>query len=275
MSFSTPRAMPDLAEHFPSSLRRVSQWLKFAGESVPVVVMRPIDPVAASAPALLWFHGRTVSKELDSGRYLRLVRAGVACVAVDLPGHGERLNRTMQEGERTLEIVEQAAAEIDRVLADVAALGGIDMQRIAIGGMSAGGMVAMVRGCSAHPFTAMLLESTTGDWNSQRGRPMFRSELVDRLNPIDHLDGWREIPVLALHSERDEWVPIDGQRRFIDALRARAKDPELIQLHAYPETGAPHEHMGFGRVAADAKDRGTRFLVGEKSPPGKESPPGH
>jgi hypothetical protein len=33
-----------------------------------------------------------------------------------------------------------------------------------------------------------------------------------------------------------------------------------VQLHAYGASGAPHEHAGFGRFAADAKDRGTAFL---------------
>ncbi len=235
--------------------------MRLAGGTVPVVVMRPIAPRDANAPALLWFHGRTVTKELDAGRYLRLVRAGVACVAVDLPGHGERLDRAMHEGARTLEVVEHAASEVDRIVADVGALGGIDTRRIVIGGMSAGGMVAMVRGCSPHSFVGMLLEATTGDWTGQRGRPMFRPELVDRMNPIDHLAAWREIPVLALHSERDEWVAIDGQRRFVDALRTRATHPAAIELHAYSETGAPHEHMGFGRMAADAKDRATAFVT--------------
>jgi len=33
-------------------------------------------------------HGRTANKELDPGRYLRLIRAGIAVCAIDLPGHG-------------------------------------------------------------------------------------------------------------------------------------------------------------------------------------------
>jgi hypothetical protein len=32
-------------------------------------------------------------------------------------------------------------------------------------------------------------------------------------------------------------------------------------MHEYGETGAPHEHSGFGRFAPDAKDRQTEFLV--------------
>jgi hypothetical protein len=32
-------------------------------------------------------------------------------------------------------------------------------------------------------------------------------------------------------------------------------------MHIYEATGAPNEHAGFGRLAADAKDRFTAFLV--------------
>ncbi len=262
--------MVDLSGQFAASLKRASRWVKLVDGRVPALVIRPIEAGDQAVPFLLWFHGRTVTKELDSGRYLRLMRAGVGCVAIDLPGHGERLDPALQDGARTLEMVLAAASEIDAILGEVGALGGFDTARVVIGGMSAGGMVAMVRGCRAHSFSGMLLEATTGDWRGQRARPMYREEFVAAHNPIDHLDHWREIPVLALHAAEDEWVALDGQRRFIDALKARADHPERIALHAYDHTGAPHEHMGFGKMAADAKERGTAFVcgcLGVRAPP--------
>ncbi|MSQ89940.1 MAG: alpha/beta fold hydrolase [Phycisphaerales bacterium] len=252
--------MPSPSDGFPSQLMRASHWRRLVDGTVPVVIMRPVERRDEALPFLLWFHGRTVTKELDPGRYLRLIRSGIACVAVDLPGHGERLDLAMHDGAQTLRVVTQAAAEIDQMMRDLEALGGFDITRAVIGGMSAGGMTAMVRGCSAHPFCGMLLESTTGDWESQRQRAMYQQELVDAFNPITHLNAWRDIPLLAIHSELDGWVPIEGQRRFLDALRGRSSSPERIEMHAYTETGAPHEHMGFGRMASDAKDRGTAFV---------------
>ncbi len=257
---SSQQGASPLSLIFPSTLRRASQWLRLVNGSVPVVVMRPENRTAEPLPFLLWFHGRTVTKEIDSGRYLRLIRAGIGCVAVDLPGHGERLDLAMHDGARTLDVVQQAAAEVDAILRDLEQFG-FDMRRAVIGGMSAGGMAAILRGCSAHSFCGMLLEATTGDWEGQRSRPMYQADVVERLNPIAHLSQWRDIPLLALHCELDEWVAIDGQRKFVDAVRAKSSQPEKIELHAFPTTGAPYEHMGFGRMAGDAKQRGTEFVA--------------
>jgi dienelactone hydrolase len=254
--------MVDLRDSFPHSLRRHARWMRLAG--APCVVMHPdVDEGATAAaemrPWVLWFHGRTVNKELDPGRYLRWLRAGIACVAVDLPGHGERGDAPLQAPARVLDVVRRAESEIDAIVGAVRALDGFDPDRIGIGGMSAGGMVSMVRLCRPHAFVGALLESTTGDWSARVAGANWPMDLVRALNPIDHLAQWREVPVLAIHSELDEWVPIDGQRRFLDALRARAAHPARIELLAFPHTGAPHEHSGFGRMGAVAKDAGTAF----------------
>ncbi len=254
--------MVDLGRSFPESLRRHSRWMPFAG--APCVVMHPdFDRDAPSAlhtrPWVLWMHGRTVHKELDPGRYARWLRAGIACVAVDLPAHGERMIEAQQAASCTLDIEQQAAREVDGIVSAVRALDGFDPDRVGIGGMSAGGMAALLRLCRPHSFMGVLVESTTGDWSARVASTPWSAEVIDALNPATHLDEWIDLPVLAIHSERDEWVPISGQRSFLDALRARSERPERIALLAYPETGAPFEHSGFGRLGSHAKDAGTAF----------------
>ncbi len=55
------------------------------------------------------------------------------------------------------------------------------------------------------------------------------------------------------------------QRRFVEALRghyvSRGADPALIEFVTWPSTGAPDEHVGFGRVSNDAKNMQTAFLA--------------
>jgi hypothetical protein len=84
---------------------------------------------------------------------------------------------------------------------------------------------------------------------------------LERINVVDHLDDWREIPLLAVHNRLDEWIRVEGQQTFVSALRDHYEDPSLVEFHVYEEpTGAPYEHAGFGRFAADAKSRQVAFL---------------
>ncbi len=247
----------------PQSLQAISETIRL-GPDVPCLVVRPaVEPLGGDAtgvPFLLWMHGRTAFKELDPGRYLRLARAGIGSCAIDLPGHGERGSEDGMRAESVLDNIDRAAGELDDV---VEALGGrgFDLGRMAIGGMSMGGMVAMVRLCRPHRFRAAVLEASSGNWRVQHQRQFFDHEAVARLDPIRHLDGWREIPVLAVHSRGDEWVDFDGQSAFLDELRRRAEHPERIEMMAFDETGAPHEHLGFAARTNEVKLREVEFLT--------------
>ena len=70
--------MPDLDARLPSSLQALSETRRL-GADVPSLVVRPEGtPLGGDRiPFLLWMHGRTATKELDPGRYLRLARAGI------------------------------------------------------------------------------------------------------------------------------------------------------------------------------------------------------
>ena len=258
--------MPQPFDQLPQSVLALARHERLAGGRVPALLVHPHWDRAAGralrpAPVLVWMHGRTVAKELDPGRYLRLARAGIASCALDLPGHGERLDRTLQEPERTLEVVAQMADELDAVVADLDASGDHDGCRRALGGMSAGGMAALVRLTRPHRFDAAAVECTSGSWRWLRHRAMFDPVRVAAMDPFEHLGGWRPIPLLALHNAGDEWIAVDSQREFVDAVRARTPDPGTVLLHVYGPTGAPNEHAGFGRMASDAKERMTAFLA--------------
>lgn len=255
--------MPDLTEQLPSSLRAAARWQRLDNADVPTMLVHPGWESGRQVPVVLWMHGRTVTKEIDPGRYLRWMRAGFGACAIDLPGHGERFDADLQKPQNTLRIVEQMASEIDDVLAALASLGVFDVSRPAIGGMSAGGMATLLRLCSEHPFCCASVEATTGSWEHQREREMFQNvpaERIEAQSPIRNLKSWREIPFQAIHARHDEWVAYEGQQAFIHALQQRYYDPSLIELHTYDRTGAPFEHAGFGRVSADAKDRQLAFF---------------
>lgn len=256
--------MPAPAREMPSTLAAAARWERLGEASVPAMLVHPDWTESEPRPTLLWMHGRTAHKEIDPGRFLRLLRAGFAACAVDLPGHGERFEAALQNPEHTLDVIRTMIDEIDGIIAALADHGVFDMDRIAIGGMSAGGMASLARLARPHRFTAACVEAASGSWEHQRHREMFRGRRTAEIaadNPLTNLDAWREIPVQAIHARADEWVAFDGQAAFIDALRARYENPGLVDFVVYDRTGAPYEHAGFGTMASDAKNRQRDFLA--------------
>jgi predicted esterase len=243
----------------PSRLQECAVETDIAG--VPCLLVRKDE---TPRPFLFWMHGRTADKELDPGRYLRCVRRGINVCAVDLPGHGSRFDAQLQERDRLLDVILQMASEIDSVLDGVSQFGGFDLRRMAIGGMSAGGMIAITRMLQPHKFSAAILESTGGAWEHLLSTPFCEyvdKDAFEKVNPMNHLDGWRDIPIIAFHSRQDAWVPFKAESDFIEAIRMQSSNPEEIELVAFDHTGAPDEHIGFGRESTFVKEVQVDFLA--------------
>ena len=246
-------------DSLPSRLREVSTELVLG--DVPCLLVRGSEE---PRPFLFWMHGRTADKELDPGRYLRYVRKGIHVCAVDLPGYGARCNAEMQDSSQALELILQMAGEIDGVLQRLGQIGGFDLNKAVLGGMSAGGMAAIQRLRVAHPFKAAVLEATTGDYEPMRKMPLclgLSEEAFHAINPIQHLAKWRDIPIIAFHSRHDEWIPFSGQESFIHALQKKAAIPKQIEFVTFDRTGAPYEHVGFGRESAFVKELQVEFVL--------------
>jgi len=249
-------------ESLPIRLKAVSVVTSLA--DVPTLLVRKDD---LPRPFILWMHGRTADKFLDPGRYLRYVRRGINVCAVDLPGHGDRFKSELQASESALDLVLQMADELDQIIDELSQLKEFDMNRAAIGGMSAGGIAAIMRLLRPHPFKTVILEATMGSWGSwrsQRNHPMFSTlshERFDELNPINNLQNWKEIPILAFHSRHDELVPFTAQSTFIEAIRNQYEKPDLVEFVTFDHTGAPHEHLGFGRQSAFVKEVQVEFVA--------------
>ena len=184
-------------------------------------------------------------------------------ITIDLPGHGEREDPERQTPEAVLDVVLQASEELDAVCDEAARQLDADPTRIAIGGMSAGGMAAIHRATPPHAYAALTLEATSGAWShlpmATNSSPDLRSR-VETADPIRNLAGWRPIPVLSVHARYDTWIPQTEQWKFLDAIESLG-DPALIHRVRYDRTGADAEHAGFGRYSADAKEQQCRFLT--------------
>ena len=251
--------MPDLGQ-LPSAVRERATLTTLG--PAPALVVLP-ESSSTPPPVLLWLHGRQANKEIDPGRALRLLRAGIGFIGVDLPGHGERTVASYQTVEGTLQTIPEMSQELDDVHAAMVTDLPVNPEQIAIGGMSAGGMAAAHRLVTPHPYQAMLMEASTGNWAAQAHRPMFQPltpEALQSEDPMARLATWTPIPVLAQHSRLDEWIRFEGQSAFLEALREHnAGHP--VDLQAYDRTGALKEHIGFGKYGAQAKDLCRDFLL--------------
>jgi dienelactone hydrolase len=270
-SYELASLMIERFSGFPAALASHARLTRLGTPDTPALLAHP--DWDRPAPFTVWLHGRTAYKEMDPGRYLRWIRAGVAACAIDLPGHGERgEGRDRMHGpEQTLDVLERAIVEIDGVLhalQDPQWQGAFDRSRMAVGGMSAGGMATLRRLCDPHDFRCAAVEGTTGDLGalySSARTALHDPVRIARLDPSQHLDGWRPIPLLVLHSERDRLIPFAGMHGFVENLRGHYRrqgaDPAMIELVTWPETGASEEHIGFGRFSNDAKNAQAAFLA--------------
>jgi dienelactone hydrolase len=274
-------SLPDLAAKLPKALSEKTRFVRLAGD-IPALLAHP--DWETPAPTVIWMHGRTANKELDPGRYLRWIRAGIAACAVDLPGHGERADPTLTGPEHTVRLVSQMVVEIDSIVAALAEsrFGGIfDHAKLGIGGMSAGGMATLRRLCDPHPFKAAAVEATTGwlswlyfsevrqesgdgDQVPARWIAKQKREAVETIDAVSHLDTFEPLPILVLHTETDAVVPIRGMRRFVELLEQKytfaGADEGLIEVKTWANTGAPEEHAGFGKFGNDAKNAQIAFF---------------
>ncbi|MBG80064.1 MAG: hypothetical protein CMJ39_05045 [Phycisphaerae bacterium] len=249
-------------DQLPSALRRHGYLDRLGSTGVPALLV-PAESGLPHGPLVIWLHGRTAYKELDPGRYLRLIRSGISVCAVDLPGHGERSSPQLQESAQVLDVVLQMVQELDDVTEAAVERLNADPNRIGVGGMSAGGMATLARLCRPHRYAACSVEATTGNWAAQTTLPMLEASEADRIaeaDPIRHLGNWREIPLQAFHTRADEWVPYQAQNEFIERLRRNYHDPNAIEFVTFQKTGALHEHAGFGRYSADVKEQQRHFF---------------
>src|SRR4051812_49964812 len=121
---------------FPQALATKSRLTRLGAGGVPALLAHP--DWQRPAPVAIWLHGRTATKELDPGRYLRWIRAGIAVCAIDLPSHGERADTAHQTSADAPDVIAAAVGEIDSVVEHLGApeyLDVFDTARLGIGGM--------------------------------------------------------------------------------------------------------------------------------------------
>jgi fermentation-respiration switch protein FrsA (DUF1100 family) len=172
---------------------------------------------------VLFCHGNAgnVADRLPNARLL--VRAGFDVLLFDYRGYGRSRGRPSEEG--TYEDARAArGALVDRE--------GVDPARVMYVGESLGGAVAL-KLAHEEPPAGLVLQSTftsVRDMAAVHYR-VLPGALVPDAYPSLSLVADLRTPLLVLHGERDEIVPVSQGRALFDAA------PEPKRLHVFPEAG--------------------------------------
>lgn len=191
--------------------------------------------VPASEPlaTVVVLHGAGSCKESHFD-FARACRAdGLACVCFDIRGHGD------SEG-----------ALDERAVSDVAAMAELARERtgvdaVALRGSSMGGYLALVSAAAARAAAVVAICPASAS-DLQRGLRMqryeFRVDAAGLRSVLEHHDELRsaealEVPLLLLHAEGDEIVPVEHSR----ALHVAAAGSRLVAVPGGHHRSVQHD----------------------------------
>jgi acetyl esterase/lipase len=208
----------------------IAATVTFAG-GLDADVYSPASDTATCRAAIVWVHGGGFTSGTRAGPAERawgsaLARRGYTVVSIDYRlGDGEQFGVDIaEEGERAA-IVADAIADARTAVAwlrESAASLGIDPQRIAIGGTSAGAMTALGTALTATDDSERVctVVSVAG---------AIRGDWVAGTAP----------PALFVHGEADELVPFESASDAQAAIAATGAATQLV-----PVDGSGHEITG-------------------------------
>lgn len=179
-------------------------------------------------PTLLFFHGNAgnLTHRIELLRLLR--QSGPQILALEYRGYGRSQGSPSEEG--LYRDARAAYRELERR--------GVAPERLVIHGRSLGGAVA-ARLAAEHRCAGLVLESTftsVPDMAALRfGRPA--AWLVRSRFPVEETVRRLDVPVLILHGEEDDTIPVSMSRRLHRAAGGRA------ELWLVP--GAHHNDLDF------------------------------
>ena len=228
ISWSPPRALDGVVEHAFN--------LDVAGNIVPGVMWLPRESDESPSPVLLLGHGgsghKRSERNLDLARRVAS-RAGTACVAIDGPYHGDRVESALDAPEyQALIRAEGLDIVVDRMVSDWRAtiealsdVDAVDTSTIGYFGLSMGTRFGV-------PLAAALGDSLRCAVFGKFGlvtSPGFHSGMAmpDRMNS----DARKVTASTFVHVQwDDQQFPRDGQFALFDAIGTSDK-----RLVAYPE----------------------------------------
>jgi uncharacterized protein len=187
----------------------VQVWLASGEASVEAWYLPPAPDDSAPTPVLIFFHGNAELIDHMPHDFEKPRRWGVGVLLVEYPGYGRSSGSPSEES-----CTFAALAAYDWVKSNAS----VDSSRIVAYGRSLGGAVAIAL-AKKRELAALVVESSFASvaWFAHRfGVPEFA--VLDPFDSVTALKGYSD-PVLIIHGEQDEIVPLHHGQELAQAAR--------------------------------------------------------
>ncbi len=238
---------------------------------IPLLWAQP--PGEGPWPLILWLHAFSWSKEDVGPQLVDLASHGFLALSWDLPQHGARSVEARDDIKRRVRadlrrhfwpILAQGADETPRIIDW--ALAHFDVRsRVAIGGVSMGGDIAIAAAGIDRRIDRAAVALATPDWlrpgshEPQGIAGEAEWAAYRRLDPLTNLHHYAHRPAMLFACGADDrQVPPEGADAFVDALGELYADaPERLAVTREPETGH--------RFTPDMWDRALQWFEGGRN----------
>ncbi len=200
---------------------------------------------AAENGVVLLFHGLFSNKEANLKELLFLAENGFLAIGVDAPGHGDRPpfepRRDLPEDQKFLDLVLKSAREIPLLVDELVRADLVkNAKNLAVAGISLGGYIA---------YASVLWEPRIRSIAPILGSPCWNHSLSPHRFP----GKFREVNLLAQNAGKDESVPYEPSRDFVDRLQQSFCNSESASFsyRLYPESGHFMESDDWDKLLAE------------------------
>lgn len=217
-------------------------------EDIPVIVLTPNNGEADMGTIVL-YHGWSSGKETQRIRGFILASVGYRVAIPDAINHGERNpfeDYGFERGDDLWTTVFNNMKEWNLLISGLDKKYGINRDKLGVIGNSMGGITAAGIYTQNEYIKALVVLNGSMAWKNTNDIikdvvhiPMTEKlkrieSKIEEIDPIENTGKLIDRPILLLHGDSDEVVPVVSQRIFFEYINPKYKDQDKIKFIEYP-----------------------------------------
>lgn len=217
-------------------------------EDIPVIVLEPKNQDKKMGTIVL-YHGWSSSKETQRMRGFILASVGYRVAIPDAINHGERdpfESYGFERGDDLWNTVFENIREWGILISGLDRKYKIDRDKIGVIGNSMGGITAAGIYTQNDYIKALVVLNGSMAWKNTNDSVKDLVDIamteklkkienkIEKADPIMNADLLLDRPILLLHGDSDEVVPVTSQRKFFQYINPKYKDQDKIKFIEYP-----------------------------------------